>query len=81
MIPVGQPHMIQAMPLSLALQFAMSIGDAYRANMIAFGEQHLEDHFAVPAQAVRLSMDDHAIGDARGAGRDGPRTAGHVDDA
>ena len=51
------------------LQLAVAVGHADRADVVALGEEQLDDHPPVFAQPLGVGLDLHALGDLRGAGR------------
>ena len=48
-----EPDVIHAHARRQVLQFAMAVGHAHRANVVAFGEQQFDDHLAIFAAAAR----------------------------
>ena len=63
------------------LQFAMAVGDADGADVVALGEQQFQGHAAVFAQPLAVGLDVHAFGDLGGAGRQQLGNAGHFHQA
>ncbi len=67
-IAIGNVDVRDAHCLSEALQFAVSVGDADGADVIALGEEHLDDHAPVALQAGGIGGDVHPFGDFGHAG-------------
>ena len=44
------------------LQFAMAVGHAHGADVIALGEQQFQRHAAVFSQPFAVGLDVHALG-------------------
>jgi hypothetical protein len=63
------------------LQFAVVVGHADGADVVALGKEQLERHPAVFAQALGVGVDLHALGDSGRAGRQELWHAGHLDKA
>ena len=68
-IAIGQPDVGQTQLLAKRLQFAMAVGDADRADMVAFGEEQLEDGTAVLLEALGVRAHLHAFLHSGHAGR------------
>ena len=51
-IAIGQADVGQALLLRQRLQFAVAVGDADRADVIALGEEQLENHAAMLLQPL-----------------------------
>ena len=68
-IETRQIDMIQPKSLSHLLQFAVTVSDTDRADMIALAEHQGNDGPAVMQQAIRVGGHFHAFGDAGGTGR------------
>jgi hypothetical protein len=49
----------------MILKLAMPIGDAHRTNVVAFGQEKLDDHFSIFEQFRGVRMDAHAFGRSR----------------
>ena len=61
-------HVVHAQAVGQRLQFAMAVGHAHGADVIALGEQQFQRHAAVFSQALAVGLDVHALGDFRRAG-------------
>ena len=48
--------------IAKVLQLAVAVGHADRADVVALGEQQLDDHPAVRLQPRRVGGDLHALG-------------------
>ena len=53
---------VHALRVGQRLQFAMAVGHADGADVIALGEQQLQRHAAVLAQPLAVGLDVHALG-------------------
>ncbi len=51
-VAIGEADVSQTLALRQRLQFAMAVGDADRADVIALGEEHLQDVLAIVLQAL-----------------------------
>ncbi len=60
--------MVHALAVGQRLQFAMAVGHAHGADVIAFGEQQFERHSPVFAQPFAVGLHVHALADFGGAG-------------
>ena len=67
-INIMKTDVIDAEKLGQPLQLAVAIGDAHAANVIALGEQHLQNHAAVLVEPRAFSTDLHPLSDPGGAG-------------
>lgn len=61
-------HMVHANRDGEVLEFAVTVGDAYRADVVAFCKQQFDDHAAVGAQAFGVGGNVHAFSNAGDAG-------------
>ena len=59
----------------------MAVGDADRADVVALGEQQLQDHLAIFLQAFAVGLDLHALADLGGAGGQQLPGSLHLDQA
>ena len=62
-------HVVHALAVGEGLEFAMAVGHADRADVVALGEQQFQRHAAVFAQPFAVGLDVHAFGDFGRAGR------------
>ncbi len=58
-----------AKPIAERLELAITACHAVRTRMIAFQEEHFDDHTPVIVELRRMVFDDHAVGRWRDAGR------------
>ena len=69
---LGEPIRIRRVGHAVAggpgLEFAIAVRHAHRTDMVAFGQQKLQQHLAVFGQAIRIGHHDHAFLDRRRAG-------------
>jgi hypothetical protein len=68
-IAVRQAYVRQALLLGQRLQFAMAVGDADRADVVALGEEQLENRVPVLSQALGVGAYLHALLYGGDAGR------------
>ena len=68
-IAIGQADVGQPLVLRQGLQLAVAVGHADRADVVALGEQQLEDGAAMLLQPLGVGADFHALGDGGDAGR------------
>src|SRR5208337_1757981 len=61
-------HVVHALAVGERLEFAMAVGHARGADVIALGEQQLQRHAAVFLQPFAVGPDLHAFGDFGRAG-------------
>ena len=69
------------MVLRQVLQLAVAVGHADRADVVALGEQQLDDHPPILASRSESVGHLHALGDAGDAGRQQPARAADLDQA
>ena len=83
--PLGEAvvvaDVVHALAVGEGLEFAVAVGDADGADVVALGEEQLEGHAAVFAQALAVGLDVHALGDLGGAGGQELGDAGDFDQA
>jgi hypothetical protein len=60
-------HVVYAQLVGEGLEFTVVIGDTDRADMGAFREERLDDHFAVFFEALRICGYRHTVCDGRSA--------------
>ena len=60
--------MVHALAVGEGLQFAMAVGHAHGADVVALGEQQLQRHAPVFLQAFAVGLDVHAFADFGRAG-------------
>ena len=63
------------------LQFAVAVGHADRAHVVAFGQQQFDDLAAVPVEPRRAGAHLHAFPDGGNAGGQQFAVAGHLHQA
>ncbi len=80
-VAIGEAHAGDAERDGQRLKFAVAVGDAHRAEVIALGQQQLDDHAAVGRQPRRVDHHRKAFLHRRGAGGRQPPAAAHFDDA
>lgn len=78
---VLKPDMVDTVQVRQSLQLAMAIGDTDGANVIALGEQQLQDHSPIITEPFRVGFDLHPFADPRRAGGKELRCAGKFDEA
>ena len=78
---VGEMHGVDAEGGGHGLQLAMSIGNAYGANVIAFDEQQFDGDAAILRELGRIGGDGHAVLNRRGARGEEAVDALYFDDA
>ncbi len=67
-VAIGQADMGQALLLRKGLQFAVAVGDADRADVVALGEEQFENGAAMLFEPLGVGGDLHALVDGGHAG-------------
>ena len=78
---VGEADGADAQGRGHRLKFAMSVGDADRANVVSLDQQQFHGDAAIARQFRRVGRDRHAFLDGSGACREEPLDAGDFDQA
>ena len=68
-VAVSQVDVIDVDNRGHVLQLAMPVRHTHRTDVVAFHEQHLDDHLAVLGEAGRVRLDFQAFLHNRGTGR------------
>ena len=76
-VAIREVHVRDLQTLRQGLQFAVAVGDADRADVVALGEEQLQNRAPIAVQALRVGRDLHALGDAGHAG--GQQLVGALD--
>jgi hypothetical protein len=80
-VAIGQTHVSEALLLGESLEFAMAVGDADGADVVALSEEKLKDVAAIFLKAFGVGLDIHAFEDSGDAGRKQLVGAGNLDHA